>query len=259
VTAQPLAALLLAAAALVVPGPVDVRERLARVVGTGGGVRGDGSTGAQRRAAVPERNTWLLPAVAGLVVAALPVTVAGWPFGAAAGSVLGLGMFYGSRRALRAQGTGGRRAAPTDPLRLAACWDLLAACLRAGLPVPVAVRAVAGELPETAGDALRRSSELMALGADPVAAWAPALDDPDTAPLARAARRTARSGTALAGAALELAGEVRSSTHDHEEARAQRAAVLITGPLGICYLPAFLCLGVLPVVMALASRLMSAW
>jgi pilus assembly protein TadC len=144
-------------------------------------------------------------------------------------------------------------------LRLAASWDLLAACLRAGLPVPLAVRAVAGELPTAAAAALRRSGELMALGADPVACWAPALADPDLAPLARAARRTARSGTALAGAATELAEEVRSRARDHEEERAQRAAVLITGPLGLCFLPAFLCLGVLPVVMALASRLAPAW
>jgi pilus assembly protein TadC len=99
----------------------------------------------------------------------------------------------------------------------------------------------------------------MALGADPVASWAPALADPDTAPLARAARRTARSGTALAGVAGELAEEVRSGARDHEEERAQQAAVLITGPLGLCFLPAFLCLGVLPVVMALASRLIPAW
>jgi hypothetical protein len=36
-------------------------------------------------------------------------------------------------------------------------------------------------------------------------------------------------------------------------AAAQRASVLIAGPLGLCYLPAFLCLGIVPVVAGLAG------
>ena len=36
-------------------------------------------------------------------------------------------------------------------------------------------------------------------------------------------------------------------------AAAQRASVLIAGPLGLCYLPTFLCLGIVPVVAGLAG------
>lgn len=36
-------------------------------------------------------------------------------------------------------------------------------------------------------------------------------------------------------------------------ATAQRASVLIAGPLGLCYLPTFLCLGIVPVVAGLAG------
>jgi hypothetical protein len=39
-------------------------------------------------------------------------------------------------------------------------------------------------------------------------------------------------------------------------ATAERAAVLIAGPLGLCFLPAFVCLGIVPVVAALAGDLL---
>ncbi|WP_199431581.1 type II secretion system F family protein [Qaidamihabitans albus] len=148
-----------------------------------------------------------------------------------------------------------RRPAGGDALRMAAAGDLLAACLKAGLPVPTAVRAVAGSAPQEAADALRATAELLALGAEPAEAWAPTRRCPATAELARAACRTGRSGTALASVASALAERARAATGDEAEARAQRAGVLITGPLGLCFLPAFLCLGVIPVVIGLARQL----
>ncbi len=87
----------------------------------------------------------------------------------------------------------------------------------------------------------------------------PALAHPPTAPLARGAKRTARSGAALAEVARGLAEEVRAGLSDEAEAAAQRAAVLVTLPLGLCFLPAFLCLGVVPVVIGLASALLKTW
>ncbi|MGH3451731.1 MAG: type II secretion system F family protein [Haloechinothrix sp.] len=142
-----------------------------------------------------------------------------------------------------------------DELRMAAGWDLLAAALRAGLPVPEAIRAVAAGLPEQASAALRATGDLIALGADPDQAWQPALACPDTAALGRAARRTARSGAALASVVADLAVTVRAAVAEAAEARAQRAGVLITAPLGLCFLPGFLCLGVVPVVFGLATQL----
>jgi hypothetical protein len=40
---------------------------------------------------------------------------------------------------------------------------------------------------------------------------------------------------------------------DEARAAAERAAVLIAGPLGLCYLPAFVCLGIVPVIAGLAT------
>ncbi|NIH86738.1 type II secretion system F family protein [Amycolatopsis granulosa] len=148
-----------------------------------------------------------------------------------------------------------RRRRRSDPLDLAATWDLLAACLRAGQPVPAALRAVADDGVGPEAQALRATAGLLELGADANEAWAPALVCSGTAEFARAARRTARSGTTLADAAADLAHGIRADLGDRAEARAQRAGVLIAGPLGLCFLPAFVCLGVAPVVLGLAGRL----
>jgi pilus assembly protein TadC len=136
------------------------------------------------------------------------------------------------------------------PFERAAAWDLLAACLRAGLPVPTAIQAVAVK-------ELSQVADLLRLGADPVTAWASALDQPATAALARAARRTARSGAALARQAAELAERTRAEVTNEAEAKAQKAAVAVAAPLALCFLPAFLCLGVVPVVLGLADRFLN--
>jgi hypothetical protein len=204
-----------------------------------------------------------LPLLVAAGVVLVPVAVTHGPTGLVFGVPLGLAAWWGTRRLAapvdRWLATVRLRRDTVDPLRLASCWDLLAACLHGGLPVPVAVQAVAAEVPAKAADALRRTAELLALGADPVAAWEPALAEPLTAELARGARRSTRSGAALAAVAENLATGVRAGADDLAEARAQRTAVAVTGPLGLCFLPAFLCVGVVPVVIGLAARLMASW
>jgi Flp pilus assembly protein TadB len=224
--------LILAAAVLVEPGPTLVRRRLAALVGR-----------QPRRVRVPSAH--LLPFAAAASTGVLVTMIAGW----LAALPIAVLTWFAARRLLR------KPAPAADPLSLAAGWDLLAACLRAGLPVPAAVRAIAGRIPGDGGKALRATADLLSLGADPIEAWRPAAKVPQTAALARGARRTARSGTELATVAAGLAADVRASANDISEARAQRAGVLIAGPLGLCFLPAFLCLGIAPVVAGLAGRL----
>ncbi|MEU2041140.1 type II secretion system F family protein [Nocardia niwae] len=150
-----------------------------------------------------------------------------------------------------------------DPLAVASILDLLAACLRAGLPMAGAARAVAPEAPQALGDALRRAADLLALGADASTAWTQVARDANGRPgaeevesLARMARRSARSGSSLAAAVTELAEQRRSAVEDVAAAKAERAGVLIGGPLGLCFLPAFVCLGIVPVVIGLAGRVL---
>jgi Type II secretion system (T2SS), protein F len=146
-----------------------------------------------------------------------------------------------------------------QPLELAGTWELLAACLRAGMPVAVALRAVAEGLGAPAGPALRRTAQLLALGADSAQAWHPALECPATARLARSAQRSGRGGGALAASLTTLAAELRAGAQEQSEARAQRAGVFIAAPLGLCFLPAFIAIGVAPVLIGLAAGLMVQW
>ncbi|MFJ8912392.1 type II secretion system F family protein [Amycolatopsis sp. NPDC102389] len=143
----------------------------------------------------------------------------------------------------------------SELLRSAATLDLLAACLAGGLPVPVALEAVVPTAsPETAA-ALRSVASHLVVGIGPAEAWAPVRDRPGLTELSVAAVRTARAGTALATHSKDLARRLRESLSAEAEERAERAGVLLAAPIGLCFLPAFLCLGVLPVVLGLAGRL----
>ena len=157
-----------------------------------------------------------------------------------------------------------RAAASTDPAvepptDLAAAWELLAVCLEAGLPVALAVTAAAESLRGAVGVRLRRISGLLELGADPTAAWRSAEDIPALSAFARSAGRSAATGSALATAARAEASRIRAELTEAAQASAQRAGVLITGPLGLCFLPSFLVLGIAPVVAGLAGEALAQW
>ncbi|WP_137725473.1 type II secretion system F family protein [Prescottella subtropica] len=145
----------------------------------------------------------------------------------------------------------------SDPQAVAGTFDLLAACLEAGLPPSTAAAAVAPSAPPPLSESLRRTADLLALGADPATAWAATDTDPATEALARMARRSARSGAALSGGIAELAAGQRADAEDRAVAAAERAGVLISGPLGLCFLPAFICLGIVPVVIGLAGGVLA--
>lgn len=239
----PCVPLLLAAALVLVPGNA-AQARLRGLTGrpVPSGLR------AALDATVPAlshflRSPWVAAVGSGGVLAL-------W-FPGSAGALAGASLGAVVWRMVRASAKNER----ADPLALAAGWDLLAAGMRAGLPVSVAVRAVSEELGGSAARVLREVADHLALGSDPVSAWEPALAHPDTAELARAARRTARTGSGLAATSADLAAQSRAALDERSQARAQRAAVWISAPLGLCFLPAFLCLGVIPVVIGMAQRL----
>lgn len=148
----------------------------------------------------------------------------------------------------------------TDPLATASTLEVLAACLRSGMAVSTAAAATAPSAPPRLARILRRAADLLALGADPASAWSDPTQptsglrqDGHSDALLRLARRSASSGAALAQGVAELAAQVRDDAADDARAAAERASVLIAAPLGLCYLPAFLCLGIVPVVAGLAG------
>ncbi|WP_232660846.1 type II secretion system F family protein [Pseudonocardia sp. TRM90224] len=193
--------------------------------------------------------------IVGVVVGALAsALVAGLVAGVIAGALCG-----GAAAAVGAVALRGRKAPPDDEAVLAERWELLAVCLEAGLPVAAAVAAAAEPLNGPAGGRLRRVAGLLELGADADDAWSTVEDVPALSAFARAAGRSAGTGAALAQVASTEAARLRSTLVDAAHARAQRAAVLIAGPLALCFLPAFLVLGVAPVVIGLADRTFAQW
>ncbi|OBB15396.1 pilus assembly protein TadC [Mycobacteriaceae bacterium 1482268.1] len=146
-------------------------------------------------------------------------------------------------------------AADSDALAAASAFDVFAACLMSGMAVSSAASAAAASAPHRLGAILDRAAGMLALGADPAAAWSSSeepLGDHGEA-LLRLARRSAASGAALAQGVTELADQTRHAAASAADARVQRASVLIAGPLGLCYLPAFVSLGIVPIVAGLAG------
>lgn len=220
-------------------------------------------TGGHRVGAARLRATRRAAATAPAALRPTSIAV-GSMAGAALGGVLGgpvaaAGAGLGALGALLVAQRLPARSAPPDLAAVATGWELLAVCLRAGLPVASAVAAAAGPLPGPSGVELRRVAGLLELGSDPGDAWRAAREVPVLAVFARAAGRSAGTGAALARVAVAEAARVRSELADSAQARAQRAGVLITGPLGLCFLPAFLVLGIAPVVIGLAGQALARW
>ena len=129
--------------------------------------------------------------------------------------------------------------------------DLLAVCLAAGIPVPGALAAVAGAVSGPLGGELQRVAGLARLGADAGRAWqgtAAVLE-----PLARTLRRSETSGARAAPALQALAVELRASARSATDSAVRRAGVHVLAPLGLCFLPAFVCLGIAPLVIGLVG------
>jgi pilus assembly protein TadC len=98
---------------------------------------------------------------------------------------------------------------------------------------------------------------LLWLGTEPEQAWAMLAELPGLAPLAAAGRRCADSGARLAGALADTAEQLRHRQLQRALGRAQRAGVWVLLPLGCCFLPAFVCIGIVPVVIGIAGQVLA--
>jgi pilus assembly protein TadC len=162
-----------------------------------------------------------------------------------------------------------RQVAADLPLAL----DLLAACLIGGAGAPDALRAVASATGSALAERLRLVAAHWELGAPPAQAWAaleatgapgpPGLRSVGEAEAVVAAAvrllaRAAADGTPVADAVSALAEELRKDARARGDRAAARAEVLVVGPLGLCFLPAFVLIGIVPVVVALLGPALSA-
>jgi Flp pilus assembly protein TadB len=134
--------------------------------------------------------------------------------------------------------------------------DLLATCLATGLAPPAALRVAADAVGGPVADRLRAAAAGWQVGIFPSAPAVAGGPDPVDR-LLRALRRAAQTGSPLADTVLELAAEERDRARWHALERARRAGVQSVGPLAACFLPAFVLLGVLPVVVGVATQVLA--
>nr|WP_121399119.1 type II secretion system F family protein [Micromonospora sp. M71_S20] len=194
----------------------------------------------------PRRRPDAIRVAAALGGVAVAVIVGGWPgVVAAVPTTLLLDRLL---RRIEPPAVRNRRLREAADLPLAA--DLLAAAMRAGAPVDRSILAVAGALDGPLADRLARVGRLLRLGGGPEEAWAPLAAVPGAERLTAAVLRSADSGAALAGALTRLADDLRADRSTAAEAAARRAGVLIVLPLGLCFLPAFILAGLVPVIVA---------
>jgi Flp pilus assembly protein TadB len=127
--------------------------------------------------------------------------------------------------------------------------DLLAACLRAGQAPGSALAAVTASLEP--GPLRAESSRVVArlrLGGDPLTTWRALGAHPQLGPLGRTVARALDGGASVADAMGDLAEDLRRSRRAAVQARARSVGARAAAPLGLCLLPAFVLVGIVPVV-----------
>lgn len=137
---------------------------------------------------------------------------------------------------------------------LAGVIDLLALTLRSGVGLVEAMEAVAVRVGGPLGLQLRTVAAAGRWGVEDAAAWAsvPSVWQP----VARALRMAAAAGVPPAEALVRAAEEVRRAERQRLEVATATLGIRIVLPLGLLFLPAFILTTVVPIVLALAQRLL---
>lgn len=157
----------------------------------------------------------------------------------------------GQRKARsHARDGGGLRASQEVDVPVSTVLTLVGAAIAAGLDVLGAVSAVGTAIGGRGGQELRDVAETIGAGHAWSEAWADV--DPRWRPIADALRPSwiagAAPGASLDAAARALAGRAR---RDGEKAMAELGVTLAL-PLTLCLLPAFVLVGIVPMVIAVA-------
>lgn len=126
--------------------------------------------------------------------------------------------------------------------------DLMVAALAAGAAPGAAVARVADVVESPAAEELRGYAARLALGADPVTVWRALRAHAQLGRLGTALLRSAESGAQVTGALTRLGEELRARRRADVETRVRQVEVRAAVPLGVCLLPSFVLLGVVPLV-----------
>jgi Flp pilus assembly protein TadB len=195
----------------------------------------------RRTRARPPRLHQLATAVAAVGL----LLVFGFPWGIA----LAIGAVYAIPKALaRLEPASTRQRAAQIARDLPLAVDLLAACLRAGRPPQHALTTVATAIRGPLADLFTKVAHHLALGADAADAWSLLHSEPACAPFARAIDRSLRSGAPLSKSLEHLADDFRRAKYHASDQRARAIESRSALPLGLCFLPAFILLSIVPTI-----------
>ncbi|WP_426593135.1 type II secretion system F family protein [Cellulomonas sp. McL0617] len=168
-------------------------------------------------------------------------------------AVLGATSPWWVRHPRRAPAAGVGAAAPPTPSDPVLLLDLVEVALSTGASVPRALAAVGSAVRGPAGDCLARVSASLLLGASWRSAWAGSPASlVDVADVLEASWTT---GSAPGPALRARADELRRRRRVRARAAAGALGVQLVLPLGLCFLPAFVLLGLVPMVLSLATGL----
>lgn len=201
----------------------------------------------------PGRELGLSAADAAAAVAGLGLAVV---LSSPLGVALGIGVAWALRYVLvRLADTGAARR--EDLARQAPeAIDCLASCLAAGAPLWSAMPVVADAFGEPVAGILRRCAGRQALGSPHEEVFAELLAEPELAAVGRVLLRSVESGAALTTSLVSGAEQMRHDRAAELERRARAVGVKAVAPLGVCFLPAFMLLAVVPIVGSLVGSLL---
>ncbi|MFH9741104.1 type II secretion system F family protein [Streptomyces roseolus] len=237
-------------------GPGARRRLVGLLADAGGGPSGTPAGARTRRRERLAAGLREVPVPVGAAVVG-GALCAGAFLGAPAALLAGAGGVLGARWWLRRTGASRVQAADREAAaRLPLAADLLAACASAGAGPGEAAEAVGRSLGGPLGERLLRTAAELRLGGEPAEVWGRFGAIPGAEGLARCLERADASGAPAAEAVARHAAALRAAAGRAAAARARRAEVLISAPVGLCFLPAFLAVGVAPVVIGLAKGLL---
>ncbi|MDR0435759.1 MAG: type II secretion system F family protein [Propionibacteriaceae bacterium] len=132
--------------------------------------------------------------------------------------------------------------------------ELLAAVVRSGAPLRAATATVAAVVSGPVGQRLREIRALTDIGLGDAEAWRSLRDNPLWSEVARQIAHGADSGAGLDLVLRRAASRQRDRVAAELLVQARRVGAKSALPLVTCYLPAFMLVGVLPIIGSLASE-----
>ncbi len=195
------------------------------------------------------RHHLVVSAAAGLA----PVLFLGGPVGVAGGLVVAVLVH---RTLSRREPASARRRREAVARSLPHVVDLLAVALAAGAAPSTAFGSVADAVGGPVAEELDTVRRGLVLGRDPVQVFDDLARRPGLAPLGRALARAVETGASVSDTLHRLADDVAASARQDSEARARTVGVRAAAPLGLCLLPAFVLVGVVPLVAGAVGSLL---